>query len=106
MLAFLEEGSLGAKSRCRQQWRYYGSHRTSDNLKLGLGGVQRKILLMKQTGSIKEDWDALLKSLDFPVRKCEGHGRVISKRLVAREAKGSCEVLNLDSSSGTGEKRQ
>lgn len=88
MLAFLEEGSLGAKSRWRQQWRYYGSHRTSDNLKLGLDGVQRKILLMKQTGEHQGGFDAWLKSLDFPVRQCQGHGRVISKRLVAREAIG------------------
>lgn len=42
MLAFLEEGSPGAKSRWRQQWRYYGSHRTLDTLKLGLDGVQQK----------------------------------------------------------------
>ena len=36
----------------------------------------------------------MLKSLDSPVRKCEGHRRVISERLVAREEESNCEVLN------------
>lgn len=69
MLAFLEEGSLGAKSRWRQQWRYYGSHRTLDNLKLGLDGVQRKILLMKQTGEHQGGFGCLTKEFGFSCKK-------------------------------------
>lgn len=55
-----------------------------------------------------EDLDAMLKSLDFPVRKWQGHRRVIGggRRLMPRKAGGSYEALNLESSSGTGEGRQ
>lgn len=44
---------------------------------------------------------------DFPVRKWEGHRRIISRsrRLMARKPRGKLRGPELDSSSGTGEER-
>ena len=97
MLAFLEEGSVRAKSRWRQHLRCRGSCSKSGSFETGVRWSAEKDYTNEVgKGSIMEDLDALLKSLDFPVRKLESHRRVISRgrRLMPRKPKGSYEALN------------
>lgn len=77
MLAFLEEGLVRAESRRRQRSRCCGSYRKSGNFETVVGYSAAEDYVDEVTRkSIMEDLDAILKSLDFPVRQGKGHRRV------------------------------